>query len=100
MPPPKIVKARSYKNFDQAKFSKDIAEAPWSVCKVFVDLDDCYWEWSHIFDEICNRHVPFRQIKVRLQILPWISYQIRHVMNVRYKTLLKDKLSNNQQLWT
>ena len=33
--------ARSYINFDQAKFSKDIAEAPWSVCEVFDDLDDC-----------------------------------------------------------
>ena len=91
-PPPKIIKARSYKNFDQTKFSKDIAEAPWSVCEVFDDLDDCYWAWKHIFGEICNKHAPFREIKVRRQSLPWISPKIRHLMNVRYKTLLRAKI--------
>ena len=99
-PPPKIIKARSYENFDQAKFSKDIAEAPWSVCEVFDDLDDCYWAWKHIFGEICNKHAPFREIKVRRQSLPWVSPKIRHLMNLRYKTLLRAKMSNNQELWT
>ena len=99
-PPPKIIKARSYKKIDQAKFSKDIAEAPWSVCDVFDDLDDCYWAWKHIFGEICNKHARFRAIKARRQSLPWISPKIRHLMNLRYKTLLRAKMSNNQELWT
>ena len=34
-PPPKIIKAPSHKNFDQAKFSMDSSEAPWYVCEVF-----------------------------------------------------------------
>ena len=41
--PPKIIKACSYKNFDQAKFSKDIMVAHWSVCEIFDNLVDCYW---------------------------------------------------------
>ena len=28
-------------------FTRDIAEAPWSICSVFDDPDDCYWAWSH-----------------------------------------------------
>ena len=100
MAAPKIIKARSYKNFDQAKFSKDIVDAPWSVCEVFDDLDHCYWAWKHIFGEICNKHAPFRKIKVRRQSLPWISPKIRLLMNLRYKTLLRAKISNNQELWT
>ena len=91
--------ARSYKNFDQAKFSTDIAEAPWSVCEVFDDLDDCYWAWTHIYGQICDRHAPLREIKVRSQSLPWVTPQIRHLMNLRFNTLLKAKQSKNQELW-
>ena len=46
--------------------------APWSVCKVFDDPDDCYWAWTHIFGQICNKHAPLREIKVRRQSLPWV----------------------------
>ena len=85
-PPPKIIMARSYKNFDQAKFSTDIAETPWSVCEVFDDLDDCHWAWTHIFGQICDGHAPLRKIKVRSQSLPWVTPQIRHLMNLRFNT--------------
>ena len=98
-PPPKIIRARTFRNFNQAEFHKDIAEVPWFVCSVFDDPDDCYWAWMHIFNDICNNHAPYREIKIRRQSLPWITPQIRHLMNLRYKTLLRAKRLNNQHLW-
>ena len=99
-PPPKIVKARTFKNFDRVEFSKDIRDAPWSVCSVFDDPDDCYWAWSHIFNNICQRHAPYRETKIRRQSLPWITPQIRHLMNLRYKSLQKAKSTNDERLWS
>ena len=96
----KIIKARTYKNFESAEFTKDIAEAPWSICTVFNDPDDCYWAWSHIFNDICQRHAPYHEIKIRRQSLPWITPQISHLMNLRYKTLKKAKQSNNLDQWS
>ena len=72
---------------------------PWSVISVFNDLDYCYWAWSCLFNEICDRHAPFREVKIRQQSLPWIMPQIRDLMNLHYKTLLKAKRLNNQELW-
>jgi hypothetical protein len=37
-PPPKIVKARSYKHFDQSKFVKDIEEAPCQLAQLLTTL--------------------------------------------------------------
>lgn len=98
-PPPKIIHARTFKRFDEDEFKRDIEKAPWSVCSVFDDPDDCYWAWSHMFNDICQRHAPFRQIKIRRHSLPWITPQIRHMMNLRFKTLLKAKKTNFPEHW-
>ena len=97
--PPKIVKARSFKRFNREMFMKDIESAPWSVCLSFDDPDDCYWAWQHIFNDICNKHAQYREIKLRRQSLPWITPQIRHKMNLRFKTLGRAKESNEPDLW-
>ncbi|KAL9954935.1 hypothetical protein ACROYT_G042525 [Oculina patagonica] len=98
-PPPKIVKGRTFKNFNRCEFIRDLEDAPWSVCSVFDDPDDCYWAWSNIFNDICNRHAPYREVKIRSQSLPWITPQIRHTMNQRFKILLMARRTNNEELW-
>ena len=70
-----------------------------TYAKYFDDLDDCYWAWAHIFGQICNRHAPLREIKVRRQSLPWVTPQMRHLMNLPSKTLLNANLSDNEELW-
>ena len=73
-PLPKIVRARTYKEFNKDNYYKDIQNAPWSVvCSIFDDVDDCYWAWSKIFNEVCDIHVPFREIKIRKHSLLWID---------------------------
>ena len=100
-PPPKVVIARSYKRFDNEAFRKDVEEALWAVISVFDDPDDSYWAWSHqLFNEICDRHAPYRQVKIRQQSLPWITPQIRYLMNLHLKTFLEAKKSNSQELWS
>ena len=64
-PPPKIINARSYSKFDLNEFRKDVEKAPWSVCSVFDDMEDVYWAWGHLFNNICNKHAPYRQVKIR-----------------------------------
>ena len=99
-PPPRIVRGRSFKYFNEKNFQQDLTTAPWSVCLIFDDPDDCYWAWSKIFEEICDDHVPYREIKIRRVSLPWISPQIRHKMNLRYKSYKKAKRSDDAVLWS
>ena len=39
-------------------------------------------------------------MKIRSQSLSWVTPQIRHLMNLRYKTLLKAQKTKNDELWT
>ena len=99
-PPTRIVKGRTFKSFNQRDFARYLEEAPWSVCSAFDDPDDCYWASSNIFNGICNRHAPYKKVKIRSQSLPCITAQIRHVMNQGYKILLMARLTNKEKLWT
>ena len=69
-PPAKIITARNLKKHNLKEFQQDLLCAPWSVCHAFEDPDDVYWAWSSIFTEICDRHAPYRNFKVRSQSLP------------------------------
>ena len=51
-------------------------------------------------NDICNSHAPYRQKKLRQQSLPWITPQIRHTMNLRYKTLLTARQTNDEIHWS
>ena len=95
--PPKIVRARTFKIFDQAAFVKYIENGPWSVCSAFDDPDDCYWAWSHIFND--QGHAPYREVKIRSVSVPWITPQIRHLMNERFKVFEKAHRLGNRNLW-
>ncbi|PFX17833.1 putative RNA-directed DNA polymerase from transposon BS [Stylophora pistillata] len=98
-PPPNIFRARTFKRFDQAAFVKDIESAPWSVCSVFNDPDDCYWAWLRIFKDICQVHAPYREVKIRSVSVPWITPQIQHLTNKRFKMLKMAQRLGDPNLW-
>ena len=98
--PPRIVRGRSFKHFNENNFRHYLVHAPWSVCSEFDDPDDCYWVWCRIFGDICNDHAPYRQRKIRSVSLPWINSQTRHKMNLQYKIYLRAKRSDDVVLWT
>ena len=98
-PSPKIVQGRTFKRFNHIEYNRDLENAPWSVCSVFDDPDDSYLAWVTIFNGICDRHAPRRQVNISSQSLPWVTPQIRHLMNLQYKTLLTARKTKNDELW-
>ena len=55
--------------------------------------DDQLCVWERLFDDISNEHAPWRVIKARSFSSPWITCEIRHKMNRRYK-LFKAAISS------
>lgn len=98
--PPKIVRTRNFKRFNQKDFVQDIEQAPWSVCSAFDSPDDSYWAWLQIFTDISIKHAPYRDVKLRRVSLPWINAKIKHMMNLRLKLLRNAKQTNNPATWT
>ena len=65
---------------------------------MFDDPDD-YWAWSHMLNDICQGHAPYREVKIRSVSVPWITSQIRHLMNKRFKALKKAQRLGDPNLW-
>lgn len=61
----KIITIRNYNKFDEREFQTDIDRAPFQVCEVFENPSDAYHSWNLLFTEICDKHAPFKQIKIR-----------------------------------
>ena len=64
-----------------------IVQAPWSVCSIFDDIDDCVWAWESLRKDIIKEEIPERKANVIKKSLPWVTTDIRKLMNKRYKTL-------------
>ena len=86
--PPRIIRGHSFKRFNVESFRNDLANVPWSVCSIFDDPDYSYWAWNKIYGDICDLHAPFREVKLRSVLLPWISPQLRHKI---IQTIFKGK---------
>ena len=84
-PPPKYVKTRNFKNYNLDNFRRDIETAPFHIASVFDDPDDLLWTWQSLFVNICDEHAPWKEVKIRSRSAPWITNEIRHKMNKRYK---------------
>lgn len=92
-----IITVRNYRKFDEREFQTDI-RAPFRVFEVFEDLADAYHAWNLLFTEICDKHASFKQIKISIDGLPWITKEIRMIMKQRYKVLKKARKLNDPRL--
>lgn len=84
-PPPKIVRSRNFKRCDIQDFQKDIERIPFHVLDIFEDKDDVLWGWNLLFNDVCDVHAPYKDVKVRSVCSPWINSEIRLKMNKRFK---------------
>lgn len=69
------------------------------MASVFNDEDDVLWAWQHLFNSICDEHIPLKQVKIRSVSAPWISNAIRYKMNRRYKLFKAAVASKCPKLW-
>lgn len=83
--PPKFIKTRDYKRMDVDNFRHDIETAPLHIASTFDDPNDNLWAWQYLFNDICDEHVPWKEVKVRSSSAPWMTSNIRFNMNRRYK---------------
>ena len=90
-PLPIIVKTRDYKRKDIRGFRDDIESAPFHIAFIFNDPDDNLWAWQYLFNDLCDKHAPWKNVKIRSI---WMTSDIRLKMNRRYK-LFKGSVSTN-----
>ena len=93
----KIVQVRSYKNLDEERFEEDLSMAPWLVGEVFDSLDDRYAYWDTLLKSIVNEHLPFRDIKVRDNDVPYMTKEWKNAIKAKRRFSKKYSKSPTQE---
>jgi len=66
---------------------------------VFDDINDCVAAWEYLYKNIIKEMVPEMKAKIRSKSVPWITSEIRKLMNKRYKLLKKFRQSKDKNDW-
>ena len=93
---PKLIPVRNYKGVDIVKIKDDLDSVPWHIISVFDDVDDSLWCWQHLFKNVISDHVVTRKVKVRSNNQPWMTGEVRKMINNRDKLLLKARSTPRQ----
>jgi hypothetical protein len=88
---PDFIEYRSYKNFKEDNYVKDLSAAPFSVCEIFDDVNDCLWAFTYLQAEIMDDHTPYVRKKLRKSQVPYMSAAYRKA------TYKKAQLKNRHQ---
>ena len=89
-PPPIIDETRDYKRLDVRSFRDDIESALFHIASIFDTPDDNLWAWKYLFNDLCDKHAPWKNVKIRS--ISYMTSGIRLKMNRRYK-LFKEAVS-------
>ena len=101
---PKMVTRRDFRNFDENKFLTDMSNAPWGNIYAVEDddINNKVTIFENIHTEIIDKHAPMRTFRVTRPATPWLTDDIKKIMDQRdkYKNKFnKDKKSGTEVLY-
>lgn len=96
----KVVSFRDYKNFNADLFQADLAQSTVLNNAYFKESDtiDMWIEWKNEFMRICDKHAPFKEIRVKERYNPWITSDIIKQMYKRDYISEKANLANDPDM--
>ena len=78
---------RDLRNFDSEKFLDDMANAPWEFVDAVEDddIDNKVTIFENIHKDIIDKHAPMRTFRVTRPAAPWLTDEIKSLMDNRDK---------------
>ena len=100
----KMVTRRDFRNFDKNAYLHDMSLAPWGNIEAVEDndIDNKVTIFENIHKEIIDKHAPFRTFRVTRPAAPWLTEEIKDLMDERDKYKNKfnlDKCSQTEILF-
>jgi len=95
-----VTKKRTFMTFNQDDFQKDLSRTLFHIAYVFDDMDDVYWCWEMLYNQVLDDHAPMRSFKRRSSVeSKFITPEIRREMAERNRLKKKFNRSRNQYDW-
>ena len=80
---PRIIRKRSYKNFDPTQFLKAVRNISWWEIYSCEDVDSAVQLFTNKLNNILNVMAPIKRIQVRTKYAPWISSNTKEKIQTR-----------------
>ena len=94
---PKVITKRDFSNFSEEDYVNEVRNIQWD--NIFTCRDDDIDEKVKIYEEkllaIINKHAPFKTVRVTKPATPWLSSEIKSLMDYRDKLKTLCNLSNS-----
>ena len=82
--PPKVIDVRNYKRFNIDSFQSDIRSIPLEQIKlVSKDANELWLRWKAFFLNILNKHAPITKIKIKGNMVPYITSEVKALIRTR-----------------
>ena len=95
---PKLITKRDFSNFSSDNFLQDIQTIQWNSlftsCRED-DLDGKVKILEDTFTNVINKHAPFKTVRVTREATPWLSAEIKSLMDYRDKLKTHCNITNN-----
>ena len=95
---PKVCKKRCYRNFDKQAFLADLARSDFDqVCQEY-DVDAATSLFTNLFNSALDRHAPIKTIQNRKHFVPYVTDEIKTLMDRRNYFKRMTKISNDPEM--
>ena len=95
----RVIEYRSMRQFDLDKFLNDLKTVPWSTAYIYDDVDDLWYHWAKLYNEVLDKHAPIKKKRVRGDQLPWITPQIQREISRRNRLFKKHAKNPTKTSW-
>ena len=97
--PPKIVKSRCFKNFNEVDYIDTIRNINWDRICNLDDVNVALNEWQSSFNAACDKHAPFKEKRVKGCLPEWINSDFLRLSKDRDYYFSKAHKTNNDEDW-
>ena len=97
----RVITVRNHKSIDEVMLLQDISSAPWRVGEIFDSIDDQYFYWSALLNDVLQEHIPLRKKRVRSRDVPYMTDQWKDAIRKKRKyskMFAKNPIDENLQL--
>ena len=81
--PARIIRRRSYKNFIEEDFLKDLSAVDWADVYTSNDIDAAVDIFTSKFRSVLNQHAPWIIFQLRKSFCPWLTEATKELMTQR-----------------
>ena len=94
---PKITSFRSFRRFNEESFRKELSESDWDEIVNTQSVDRAWDDFKQTFNNICNKHAPFKTVRKKVNGAPWITEEYLSLARERDFFKRKHKITGEQE---